>query len=267
MRWFPLWNRRRGSNDDRGVTTVEYGLLAALVGIVAIGSLLALRSATESAFGASVEGPGVVKCLDPACSNAAAAVPAAVGISAPTPPGAPVLNSATPGTNSVALAWSAPTTGGAPENYSVVGSPLSSCTVTAPTLGCTIFGLTAGQQYTFRVVASNAIGTGATSNALTATPTAPATCASLSGALTLRNQTDNPVTVTITQSGVTGLVVTAVSAGNNADGTLTAISGTSQATWSHGTGSPNYSWTGTFSFTGSNCTGTATGVSLTLRTN
>ncbi len=88
-----------------------------------------------------------------------------------TVPGAPTLNSATAGNGSVSLAWSAPASNGgsAITSYRATASP-GGLTCTTSGLGCTVSGLTNGTGYSFTVTATNAIGTGPASNALSATP-------------------------------------------------------------------------------------------------
>jgi hypothetical protein len=98
---------------------------------------------------------------------------------APTPavaPGQVTGVSATAGTGSATVKWSAPTSGGAPTSYKVtpfIGSTAQAVKAVAgtpPATTTTISGLTAGQSYTFTVQASNASGDGpvsAQSNAVT----------------------------------------------------------------------------------------------------
>ena len=94
-------------------------------------------------------------------------------------PGAPSGLQAAPGDGSVALSWTAPTTGSAPTDYvidqyagsTVSGSPTVIDTGST-TLSHLVSGLTNGQAYTFTVKASNTAGTGATSGSATATPLA-----------------------------------------------------------------------------------------------
>jgi subtilase family serine protease len=109
-------------------------------------------------------------------SNQRTATPVANAV-----PGAPTLNSATPGNGSVALSWSAPTVnGGSPvTGYDVYDSPtLSSILTTTPTLvtgtSTTVSGLTNGTPYYFEVEAVNAVGNSAPSSDLSATPVASA---------------------------------------------------------------------------------------------
>ena len=95
------------------------------------------------------------------------------------PPGAPVLTTAVPGTGTVHLAWTAPTTAnaGAVAGYEVcytsTAAALTRCP-TAATAGSatsfTLSGLTDGTRYYFAVRAKDAAGFGPLSNAMTATP-------------------------------------------------------------------------------------------------
>ena len=91
-----------------------------------------------------------------------------------TVPGAPILASATAGDASVALAWTAPASDGGSSitGYTVTASP-GGVTCTAVGLGCSVSGLANGTTYAFTVRAQNAVGFGAPSNALSATPNAP----------------------------------------------------------------------------------------------
>jgi hypothetical protein len=91
----------------------------------------------------------------------------------PTPsvPGAPNLVSATPGDGRVTLAWTAPSSNGGATitSYSATASPGSASCSTAG-LSCSITGLVNGTTYSFTVRAANVTGSGAPSNALSATP-------------------------------------------------------------------------------------------------
>ena len=88
-----------------------------------------------------------------------------------TVPSAPTLVSATPDHTIVTLAWTAPASnGGSPiTGYTATASP-GGAICTSAGLGCTVGGLANGTSYSFTVTATNAVGTGAASNALSATP-------------------------------------------------------------------------------------------------
>jgi hypothetical protein len=83
-------------------------------------------------------------------------------------PGAPTLGTATAGSRSAAVSWTAPASaGGTPiTGYQVQAStagsaaPVESTTAPAAATGLTMTGLTNGTAYTFDVVAINAVGTG-----------------------------------------------------------------------------------------------------------
>ena len=95
----------------------------------------------------------------------------------PVPPGAPTLDSATPGHTQVALAWTAPTSSGTlPITHYQYQRVTGSFTSTTPWVSCgnvtslTVTGLTNGTTYKFRVRAVSADGSGAASTIRTATP-------------------------------------------------------------------------------------------------
>ena len=99
---------------------------------------------------------------------------------AATAPGAPGTPSAVAGNASAVVSWTAPTSdGGSPiTGYSVTSSPVvappAGCTLVAA-LTCNFTGLANGTAYTFKVKATNAIGTGPASAASApVTPTVPA---------------------------------------------------------------------------------------------
>jgi uncharacterized repeat protein (TIGR02543 family) len=78
-----------------------------------------------------------------------------------TIPGSPSSVSATTGNGSAQVSFTAPSSNGgaAITSYTVTASPGGqSCTVSAPSTGCTINGLNNGTTYTFSAVATNAAG-------------------------------------------------------------------------------------------------------------
>ncbi|MDT0213272.1 DUF4082 domain-containing protein [Rothia sp. ARF10] len=108
---------------------------------------------------------------------------------APAVPNAPGAVSATAGNGSAAVSWSAPADGGSPiTSYTVTpyvgATPQTPTTVSGspPATSTTVTGLTNGTAYTFRVSATNAIGTGPASAASApVTPTAPTAPAAPTG--------------------------------------------------------------------------------------
>jgi hypothetical protein len=101
---------------------------------------------------------------------------------APTAPAAPTNVSAVAGDASATLSWSAPANGGSViTRYTVTpylgatAQPSTDVTGSPPSTGVTITGLTNGATYTFRVSATNAVGTSPSSSpSNSVTPTAPA---------------------------------------------------------------------------------------------
>ncbi len=123
-----------------------------------------------------------------------------------TVPGAPTLTSATGGNASVALAWSAPTSNGgsAITGYKVYRATSSGGETLLTTLGnvtsWTDTGASNGTTYYYKVTALNPVGESATSNELSATPTAPLTAPS---APTLNGATAGNGSVTLAWSAPT----------------------------------------------------------------
>jgi len=104
-----------------------------------------------------------------------------------TTPNAPIITTLTPGNTQVAVAWSAPDTGGsAITDYDLEYSSNSGSTWTAWASGttstatsATVTGLTNGTAYVFRVLAKNVAGSGA--NSSTSTSATPRTVPSAPG--------------------------------------------------------------------------------------
>ena len=92
---------------------------------------------------------------------------------AATAPSNPISVSATVGDQSATVSWTAPVTNGGSEitNYTVTATGgAGSCTTTATT--CLIEGLTNGQEYSFTVIANNAVGSSGVVRTLSVSPTA-----------------------------------------------------------------------------------------------
>jgi len=133
---------------------------------------------------------------------------------AATAPDAPTSVSATPGNAQATVSWSAPGSdgGSAITSYTVtpyIGATAGTAvTVTAPT---TVSTLINGTSYTFRITATNAIGTGpaATTPAITVgAPTAPGSVSATAGA----NQAQITWTAsTANGSAITGYLISAYS--------------------------------------------------------
>ena len=153
-------------------------------------------------------------------------------------PSAPTGVAVTSGTGKVTVEWTAPAANGSPitsytvQAYDSAGNAVSgaTCTISAPTTTCDVTSnLAAGSSYTFKVVATNAAGTGSastasTSAAINAAPSVPrnVTATSSNGSATVSwdAPSDNR------GSAVTGYTVTAYTSGNVVAGTCTATAPT-----------------------------------------
>ncbi len=90
-----------------------------------------------------------------------------------TAPGAPTLTAATPGGGKITLAFTAPASDGGSSIITYTGT-CGAVTGTASSSPLVVSGLVNGTPYTCSVTATNATGTGAASNTLSATPAATA---------------------------------------------------------------------------------------------
>jgi len=109
-------------------------------------------------------------------SGARSAAMARITVGPATPPGAPVVKSATAGIGQVTLAWSAPVSSGSASITSYIVTPYRAGVAQpdrtyAVSTHQIITGLTRAASYTFRVTAVNAAGKGAPSAASTAVTT------------------------------------------------------------------------------------------------
>ena len=93
-------------------------------------------------------------------------------------PGQPLNVRATPGAGQVSVSWDAPTSSGSSPvtSYRVTASPGGEYCETSTT-SCVVTGLAGGTSYSFGVTATNAQGTGPSSDAASATPSAGALAA------------------------------------------------------------------------------------------
>ena len=118
-------------------------------------------------------------------------------------PNAPTAVSAVAGVNSASVSWTAPAGdgGSAITGYTVTSSPggLTCLPQSLVTLSCDVTGLTNGTDYTFTVVAINAIGTSAASVASNSvSPTAPATTTTVPAVTTTAPATTTTAPATTT---------------------------------------------------------------------
>ncbi len=164
-----------GSTAQTPITTGSASTTRTVTGLTN-GTAYTFRVAATNAAGTGTDS-----------TTSAAITPTAVQ----TAPGAPTGVSGTAGDASVALSWTAPSSNGGSAITSYRITPYIGSTAQTPiTTGSTstsrtVTGLTNGTAYTFRVAATNAVGTGADSGASAAVtpraPTAPGTPTGLAG--------------------------------------------------------------------------------------
>ena len=149
------------------------------------------------------------------------------------PPGTVVNPTATSGDGTITVTWSAPTSGGTPDSYTVSSAGLTDCVVDLATnpsaaLSCTFTGLTNGTSYSFSVTASSSSDGDGSSSSVAATPYGlPATPTGLTA-------TPGNGSVVLEWNAVTSLgggtltryVVTAYNSAGQAVGTCTSTSAT-----------------------------------------
>jgi fibronectin type 3 domain-containing protein len=205
-------------------------------------TITGLTNGTSYSFGVTATN---VAGTGPA-SNVLSATPRAV-------PGAPTLNAATPGSAQVSLSWSAPSSnGGSPITaYTATASPGGATCSTTGTTTCNVIGLTNGTSYSFSVTATNAAGTGAPSNSLSATPrTVP-------GAPTLNSATPGNAQVSLSWSAPAsdgGSAITGYTATASPGGMTCSTNGALTCTISSLNNGTSYS----FTVTATNAAGTGT---------
>jgi putative cell wall-binding protein len=120
---------------------------------------------------------------------------------AATSPGAPAIGTATAGNTTASVNWTAPYDGGSPiTGYTVTSSPGGIVATTTGDTSVMVPGLTDGISYKFKVTATNALGTSASSLSTTpaVTPTAPAVTTTTSVGATPASPTTVGTSVTFT---------------------------------------------------------------------
>ena len=168
-------------------TSMASPFVAGIAAVYLENHILATPAAVTTAITDASTG-GVVTSVGVGSPNklaySASFAPAPVPAPAPgTVPTAPLSLTATPSSQSVALAWALPASdgGSAITDYKIeyAISTSSSWSVFAHTASTTraanIVGLTNGTQYSFRISAVNAVGTGVATSPIFSTPEAPAT--------------------------------------------------------------------------------------------
>lgn len=237
---------RRRAADDRGVTAVEYGLIVALVALIAIPSIVFLTNSLRATHDATLESNGVYECVGADCSGAVDAAYAGLGDDAvpePVTPSVPSVttNPATSITSSAATLSASVNANNAATSITIrvdssedtvnggggalVTISPSSATGTASTgVSGSAVGLQPETTYYFRASATNSVGTTTGSTlSFTTQPIVPAA----------------PTVTTGAASGVTddGATLSATVNANNAVTTALSIRyGTNQTVVDNGGG-------------------------------
>ena len=154
-----------------------------------------------------------------------------------TVPGAPSLNSVTPGGSQVSLVWTPPASNGgsAITGYTATAIPGGATCSTTGSTTCTVSGLTNGTSYAFTVAATNVAGTGPSSNALSATPRTVPSAPTLNSATPGNGQVSLAWTAPTSDGGspITGYTATASPGGATCSGsgaTTCIVSGLANGT-------------------------------------
>lgn len=193
------------TRDDRGVTAVEYGLIAALIALLVIPAVLYLTTSTSGAFESTTEAdPGVTICADgdPTCT-AFDALPAA---NVPGVPAVVTLAASSVGSTGATLngtvnakGTSTAATfcyGTAPDlaGCAVInGSPATVTGNTATAVTASVSSLATNTTYYFRIIGTSAKGTryGATFSFTTGTAGSSAPTATTTDATAIGSSTAN----------------------------------------------------------------------------